>query len=353
MANIIENELNIKCLKYLDRQSKEEREVQAFWGGTLFDFDSEEIFEKSKESYQNLALIGAILSSNTYQHNEQHLHQTFEKLGVDVACDGNIKIFSDVSPLPLFAFAHARLKKDNKDNDEEVLVFVVVRGSDSKPEVIANIAGCFALGSANPREHLAHSAGKKLVMQKLEEYLESIEGICSEKTKFFVTGHSYGGAVSNLVAKKLEDVFFKKNIFCFTFGAPNNIIVSKDGRDVGSLDYIEKTDKNIHNIRDTLDPICLISDVMPFEKEVFTIFGVQHWFSSDARWFEHLPLFQLTSTSHHHFMANYIKFILSTMETESKQATPIRYNSLYALGTGALPKSILKLAKNLSTRKKK
>jgi len=348
MTDIIQHELSMKTLKYFDRPSKEEREAQVYWGGALFNFGSVNVYDKSRETYQNLALISAVLSNNIYKYKERHLHRTLETLGVK-ADDKNIKIFSDISPLPLFAFAHTKVKIDD---DEQTLIFIIIRGSDNSSEIIANIAGCFTLGSMHPREHIAHSAAKKFVMTKLTEYIDSIDGICPQNTKFLITGHSYGGAASNLVAKKLEETYLKNNIYCFTFGAPNNIIVAQSGLGAGSLKFIESTDGNIHNIRNTLDPICLISDVMPLDFETFTLYGKQHWFSNDARWFEHLPVLQLTSTSHHHWITNYINFVLSTMNTVSNPALPIRYNSLYAIGTAAVPKAILKLKKKLTERKK-
>ena len=349
MTNFTQDELSMKTLKYFDRPSKEEREAQVYWGGALFNIGSEEVYDKSRKTYQNLALISAILSSNIYEYKEKYLHRTLENLGVRVDNNKNIKIFSERGPLPLFAFAHTKLKIGDK---EQTLVFIIIRGADNSPEVIANVAG-FALGSWHPREHLAHSAAKTLIMIKLTEYLSLIDGFSGQDAKFLITGHSYGAAASNLIAKQLEDKFLKSNIYCFTFGSPNNIIVAQSGIDAGSLNFIKTTDKNIHNIRNSLDPICLISDVIPLASETYTMYGQQHWFSADARWFEYLPVTQLTSTWHHHERTNYINFVLSTMDTAADKALPIRYNDLYTLGTAAVPAGILKLKKKLSTKKKK
>ena len=349
MTDVTQDELSMKTLKYFDRPTKEEREAQVYWGGALFNIGSEDVYEKSRGTYQNLALTSAILSSNIYEYKEEYLHRTLGDLEVSDA-DKNIQIFNESGPLPLFAFAHTKLKIGDK---EQTLVFIIIRGADNSPEVFANIAGSFTLGSWHPREHLAHSAAKTLVIKKLKEYLAAIDGFSAQDTKFLITGHSYGGAVSNLVAKQLEDTFLKSNIYCFTFGSPNNIIVAESGIGPGSLNFINMTDKNIHNIRNSLDPICLISDVIPLALETYTMYGQQHWFSDDARWFEYLPVAQLTSTGYHHEITNYINFVLSTMDTTSNPTPPIHYNDLYTLGTAAVPAGILKLKKKLSARKKK
>lgn len=350
MTNVTKDELSMKTLKYFDRLTKEEREAQVYWGSALFNIGSEDVYEKSRGTYQNLALTSAILSSNIYEYNEKYLHRTLENLGVRVDDDKNIKMFSERGPLPLFVFAHTKLKIKDK---EQILVFIIIRGADNNPEVFANVAGSFNLGFSHPREHLAHSAAKKLVMIKLKEYLVTIDDFSAQDAKFLITGHSYGGAASNLIAKELEDTFKKSNIYCFTFGSPNNIIVAEAGIGPGSLNFIKKTDRNIHNIRNSLDPICLISDVIPLVAETYTMYGRQHWFSADARWFEYLPVAQLTATSRHHERTNYINFVLSTMDTIPAQSLPISYNSLYTLCQAAVPVGIIKLKKKISERKKK
>lgn len=350
MSGIIQNELGVKNLKYFDRLSQEEREAQVYWGGALFNIGSEDVYAQDRAAYQSLALISAILSSNIYEYNEKYLHKTLESLGVGADNDKGVRIFNERGPLPLFAFAHIKVKTGDK---EQTLVFIIVRGADNNPEVFANVAGSFALGHWHPREHLAHSAAKTLIMKKLAEYLAAIDGFSAPDTKLLITGHSYGGAASNLIAKQLEGTFLKNNIYCFTFGSPNNIIVAQSGTEPGSLNFIKTTDGNIHNIRNNLDPICLISDVIPLVSEAYTMYGRQHWFSADARWFEYLPIAQLTSTWRHHERTNYINFVLSATDTAPDSTLPIRYNDLYALGTAAVPAGILKLKKKLSARKNK
>ena len=352
MTDAVINELSMKTLKFFDRPTQKDMEAQVYWGGPMFNIGSEEVYDKNRVIYQNLALISAVLSSNIYEYKEKYLHRTLENLGVIVDNDKDIKIFSDAlierGPLPLFAFAHTKLKIGNKD---QLLVFIIVRGADNNPEVLANVAGSFTLGSWHPRGHLAHTAAKILIMRKLKKYLASIDGVSAQDTKFLITGHSYGGAASNLVAKQLENTFAKSNIYCFTFGSPNNIIVSQLGEGPGSLKFIEKTDNNIHNIRNSLDPICLISDVIPLVSETYTMYGRQHWFSSDPKWFEYLPVAQLAATRRHHERTNYINFVLSTMDAAHKQTLPVRYNELYALGQAAVPLGIIKLKKKISERK--
>ncbi|MCQ2551024.1 MAG: lipase family protein [Clostridia bacterium] len=59
-----------------------------------------------------------------------------------------------------------------------------------------------------------------------------------EKVKFWIAGHSRGGGIANIVAKRLSDKFGKKNVYCYCFDNPYTT-TKKDG----NAKYT-----NIHNV---------------------------------------------------------------------------------------------------------
>jgi esterase/lipase len=382
---------SMKALVYFDRTEKKERETQVFWDESIFSVPSTELYDRRPKLYQHMALASVILSNNIYEHKNNYLHKTLETLGVKINDENAVILHAEdmleSTLMPMFAFANTKIHVDGK---EQVLIFIVIRGSDRGSEVFANVAGSFAYGFGHPREHLAHSYAKKHILRALTAYFETLDDFLAIDTKFLITGHSYGGAASNLIAKQLEDTFPKDNIYCFTFGAPDTIIVpqlgkrskeknesnenntakaetkstaetesevknnteSNNNEAKTSLASIENADRNIHNIRNRLDHICLISDLIPLVSETYTMYGLQHWFAQNEKWYEHLPIIQLAATKRHHYMASYINFILSSMDEKPKRALPIRYNGLYAFGTMGLPLALplgaMKLKKKVS-----
>ncbi len=88
--------------------------------------------------------------------------------------------------------------------------------------------------------------------------------ITKDNVKFFVTGHSLGGAVSNILAKKLNDTYGKSNVFAYTFAAP---------RSINTTDTSEN--ENIYNILNAEDFVPLENFATRGKKR----FGKAVWFS--------------------------------------------------------------------------
>ena len=72
------------------------------------------------------------------------------------------------------------------------------------------------------------------IKKNLLKYLEK-EKISEQNVRFFVTGHSRGGAAANLLGVYLSEKYGKKNVCCITFGAPNVAFCSENKKDYENI----------------------------------------------------------------------------------------------------------------------
>lgn len=72
------------------------------------------------------------------------------------------------------------------------------------------------------------------IKQKLLKYLKT-EKISENKVKFFVTGHSRGGAGANLLAVYLSEKYGKDRVSCITFGSPNVAFCEENKKDYENI----------------------------------------------------------------------------------------------------------------------
>ncbi len=132
-------------------------------------------------------------------------------------------------------------------------IIIVFRGTN-KGEWYSN----FSIGEAE--EHAGFSAAADFAVENLEEYLKDRK-INSENFTLQITGHSRGGAVANITAKRMTDKKEFKTVSAYTFAAPNTT-TSPLARSQGY--------KSIFNIINPEDFICYI----PLEKWGYGRYGV-------------------------------------------------------------------------------
>lgn len=77
--------------------------------------------------------------------------------------------------------------------------------------------------------HAGFNTACEYTLKKLSEY-QNDNNVDKSTCKYFITGHSRGGAVANLTAKKLIDDFGTDQVYAYTFASPNTTL-----------------DKNVHN----------------------------------------------------------------------------------------------------------
>lgn len=121
-----------------------------------------------------------------------------------------------------YVFAHKKVNKKEK-------LYVIIRGTDGV-EWVGNMKICPPDESGNydkytfsddKNTHYNFSQAEKELENNLRNYIKS-NNLDSEKTDLIITGHSRGGAVSNLLAKELtDDTEFKPFVTAYTFATPN------------------------------------------------------------------------------------------------------------------------------------
>lgn len=98
------------------------------------------------------------------------------------------------------------------------LAAVIIRGTGSYTEWAGN------LNVGEGRDHQGFAAARDELLANLDRYLTQakVTGKDRETTRFFLTGHSRGGAAANLTAAYLMDAGLaeRENVYCYTFAAP-------------------------------------------------------------------------------------------------------------------------------------
>lgn len=128
-----------------------------------------------------------------------------------------------------------------KQEDTATSVAVVIRGTH-KGEWYSN----FQIGENT--EHAGFSSAADFVLSKTESYLDEHKA-SKEGIKLYITGHSRGGAVANICAKRLIDNNEFLAVNTYTFASPN----TTTALDAKSTGY-----KSIYNIINPEDFICHI-----------------------------------------------------------------------------------------------
>lgn len=186
--------------------------------------------EKSSYEYNHsLARIACYFSDAAYsdvaQNPEQNsLCDAYRKIGVkdvDIESHYNIDYSDALWGFDQCAFSIAS-KKIRSSKGEQVLVFVVVRGTPlNASEWLSNL-------NINDTEKIQQSIHKgfaraaNIVHVALISYMLR-HRIDPTDSFLFMTGHSRGAAVSNFLSKLIfDDNFFKpENIYTYTFASPN------------------------------------------------------------------------------------------------------------------------------------
>ncbi|MDN6070330.1 MAG: hypothetical protein L0I48_03945 [Lactococcus plantarum] len=72
---------------------------------------------------------------------------------------------------------------------------------------------------------------------KVDAYIKQYVTAAPQNQIYYVTGHSRGGVIGNLLAKEMIDSYSQSKVFSYTFATPNNTTASSatDTQYKGSL----------------------------------------------------------------------------------------------------------------------
>ena len=159
----------------------------------------------------------------------------------------------------LSTIGYAIAKKTVVINGEEtVIIATAVRGADYRAEWVSNVTLGDGFGEAK-----GFGDAARQVKQGIDAYIAN-NGIDTDSAKFFITGYSRAAATSNLVAKKLTDIYGEDKVYAYCFEAP------KGGALTELKDGIMYT--NIHNVINRVDVVTTVGT----EQMGFIRYGIDH-----------------------------------------------------------------------------
>jgi len=142
------------------------------------------------------------------------------------------------------------------DDDGTIIMLLALRGSGDITDIkqgTLDWLGDFDVESAIQIDYTLHknfNTAAQHVYDAINIYLDSIHNTSIENgtnVKYFITGHSRGGAVANLLEYKLEPQVGKSNLFGYNFAVPDTAKISYKTN-------VEGFD-NIFNISNLQDPV--------------------------------------------------------------------------------------------------
>lgn len=207
--------------------------VDLDWGWNLFNWNS--------TRYRSNFAVAGLALSNAAEFWQVNAESTLKNLGFTTIASENYERPWNEPNHPGVTFGYT---KTQKGESEQHIFAIVVRGTTSLGDIRTDInslgGGAFRLSSTNTFNSFINFVQKEC---GLNPY--NLKG----KAKFFVTGHSLGGAVTNImVASHLNQTYGSENVFAYTFASPTTI---QYGEDKGA-------NNNIINIINTEDIIPLL-----------------------------------------------------------------------------------------------
>ena len=178
---------------------------------------------------------------------------------------------------PACTFAH---KAINNGGKTEHIIIIVGRGTSSDADLITD---AISLG-----DHFSEPASN--IWRSFLGWLNTnnlADKINDRNTKFFITGHSLGGAVTNRIAYRLTQDYGSENVFAYTFASPPT-----EGRD-------STVAPNIFNLLCTGDPI-------PYLAFTDGRYGNDCWFKDSCQF-----LFPFAGFTENHVVESYMKHLLN------------------------------------------
>lgn len=185
---------------------------------------------------------------------------------------------------------HVSFAMGMKTVGEDAIVAVLIRGTGSDYEWISN----FNLGAGDV--HSGFSNAEQELNKKLNSYLRKhpVKG----DIRFWVTGHSRGAAVGNLLAKRLTDQYGREHVYAYTFGTPRVAVTST------SIGY--------ENIFNYLNPGDIVTEVAP-EKWNYGRFGIDKTLTADTKAAMEKAFKKKTGQSYGGFTAEEKQALLDTL----------------------------------------
>ncbi|MCC8139338.1 MAG: BspA family leucine-rich repeat surface protein, partial [Lachnospiraceae bacterium] len=193
-------------------------------------------FQNTTSTYcHELAIASIALSSSAYVESggepaSDSVEAALQDFGFEVeAYNYDYPLSDDDNDVVSFAFGE-------KNYEDTKLIAIIIKGTSGNEEWYSNFNISESKSDSNA-DHTGFRLAADDLIEQLESYLDTLGDIDKSRIKFYVTGHSRGAGVANLVAATLTDKYTQNNVFAYTFAAPT---VSKNATENGY--------ENIYNI---------------------------------------------------------------------------------------------------------
>lgn len=199
------------------------------WGLDLFNFSA-------FDYVGNFAELGLTLSAAT-ENSSAATEKLLNDLGFKTVKSENYSHSWEDIYWPGVTFGHQEI------NGKHYFI-VAIRGTTDFEDFISDLYG-FTNSASNIHSSL-NSFISKICNLNFDE--------TKENSKFFVTGHSLGGATANVLAKELSDEYGKENVYCYAFAPPKPIDWATGAANAGKYN-------NIFNIMNLEDPVTYLPNL--------------------------------------------------------------------------------------------
>jgi len=204
--------------------------VDLNWGWNLFNKDA-------SEYDHNLAMTGLVLSQAA-ESGQNAIERRYTTLGFEHTTS---LFYADPGEInyPGVTFASQKIKLNSKDT---VIISVTVRGTANNSDILTDI-GSVTDGFRTSEMNLKAELKKYINNINDSDWYGCKTTDSDVDVVFFITGHSLGGAVAELLASSSEIYTSRGKVFAYTFASPN---VDTRNDDTGAYN-------NIHNIINSQD----------------------------------------------------------------------------------------------------
>jgi uncharacterized repeat protein (TIGR02543 family) len=239
-----------------DEHNKPYPEIDINWSFRLFDGNA-------SVPNVDLTIAALVLSANAY--DKETIVKTLgeDGLGFENILPENYDGYNDDPDKVAYVLA-------SKVYNHQNIIAIVCRGSATGEDWESNLLNPFG-GFLEATDNLLFGGDGNI---GLNRYIEDCGLDTSLPTKFFITGHSRGGAVANILGTTQSDYINtnSERIFVYTFACPNTTEAA------GRRSYT-----NIHNIELAGDPVPFVPPMWGGSNK----FGTIHRFNSkDFKYFD-------------------------------------------------------------------
>jgi len=187
----------------------------------------------------DLFSLGAALSASVY--NQDMIDASLRAHGFSRSNTN----FNTTLNLPVYAMA-----EKITDNGERIVV-IVIRGSQGDVDWFN--AFDYRPLAPNSFDGYYHGGFDRRTTGIINRLRTFMGGTIDNNTTYFITGHSQGGAIANLMAKRLMEMgIWQRNVYAYTFASPN--VARYNWFHRSPWNYLGIND-NIFNLINVADPI--------------------------------------------------------------------------------------------------